>query len=72
VRNISVLAAIGVDQQGYRSILGVAEGAKEDKAGWSGFLCYLKERGLTGIRLIIDNVFYFSLLIVGGGFRLVK
>lgn len=55
VRNISVLVAIGVDQDGYRSILGVAEGAKEDKAGWSSFLRYLKERGLTGVKLIISD-----------------
>jgi putative transposase len=55
VRNISVLVAIGVDQDGYRTILGVAEGAKEDKAGWSSFLRYLKERGLTGVKLIISD-----------------
>lgn len=55
VRNISVLVAIGVDQDGYRSILGVAEGAKEDKAGWSSFLRYLKGRGLAGVKLIISD-----------------
>ena len=42
VRNISVLVAIGVDAEGYRKVLGVREGAKEDKAGWSGFLRHLK------------------------------
>ena len=26
---------------------------KEDKAGWSGFLKHLKERGLAGVQLII-------------------
>ena len=55
VRNISVLVAIGVDREGYRTILGVAEGAKEDKAGWSGFLRYLKERGLTEVELVISD-----------------
>ncbi len=35
VRNISVLVAIGVDTNGYRRVLGVREGAKEDKAGWT-------------------------------------
>jgi transposase-like protein len=55
VRNISVLVAFGVGQDGYRSILGVAEGAKEDKAGWGSFLKYLKERGLTGVKLIISD-----------------
>jgi len=32
VRNVAVLVAIGVDPDGYRNVLGVAEGAKEDKA----------------------------------------
>jgi len=55
IRNVSLLAAIGVDQDGYRRVLGVAEGHKEDKAGWLGFLKHLKERGLTGVRLIISD-----------------
>jgi len=53
--NVSLLAAIGVDQDGYRRVLGVVEGHKEDKAGWLGFLKHLKERGLTGVRLIISD-----------------
>src|SRR5262249_19591040 len=32
-------------------ILGICEGAKEDKAGWSAFLKHLKERGLKEVRL---------------------
>lgn len=55
VRNVSVLVAIGVSSAGYRKILGVVEGAKEDKAGWSGFLRHLKERGLTGVEVIISD-----------------
>lgn len=55
VRNVSVLVAIGVNKEGYREILGVAEGAKEDKASWSAFLRYLKERGLKGVELIISD-----------------
>jgi transposase-like protein len=55
VKNVSVLVAIGVGEDGYRRILGVCEGAKEDKAGWGGFLKHLKERGLTGVRLIISD-----------------
>lgn len=55
VKNVSVLVAIGVGADGYRRILGVQEGHKEDKAGWSGFLAHLKERGLTGVRLIISD-----------------
>lgn len=55
VRNISVLVAIGVNQDGYRQVLGVVEGAKEDKSGWSGFLRHLKKRGLSGVQLIISD-----------------
>ncbi len=55
VRNVSVLVAIGVGADGYRRILGVAEGHKEDKSGWSGFLRHLKERGLKGVRLMISD-----------------
>src|ERR1700761_1440621 len=55
VRNISVLIAIGVGTDGFRQILGVAEGGKEDLGGWGGFLRHLEDRGLKGIRLIISD-----------------
>ena len=55
VRNVSLLVAIGVNDNGYREILGICEGAKEDKAGWSAFLKHLKERGLKGVRLITSD-----------------
>ena len=55
VRNVSVLVAIGVSDDGYRQVLGVVEGAKEDKAGWSDFLRHLKKRGLSGVKLFISD-----------------
>jgi transposase-like protein len=55
VRNVSLLVAIAVNGEGYREILGICEGAKEDEAGWSAFLKHLKERGLNGVRLIISD-----------------
>src|SRR5262249_23371546 len=55
VCNVSLLVAIGVNESGYREILGICEGAKEDKSGWSEFLKHLKERGLKGIRLITSD-----------------
>jgi transposase-like protein len=55
VRNVAILVAVGVGQDGYRDILGIAEGCKEDKAGWSGFLAYLKRRGLTCPELFISD-----------------
>jgi putative transposase len=55
VRNVSVLVAVGVDQDGFREILGVMEGPKEDLESWRQFLRHLKERGLKGIRLMISD-----------------
>ncbi|HEY8669531.1 MAG TPA: IS256 family transposase [Terriglobales bacterium] len=55
VRNVSVLVAIGVGQSGYREILAVSEGAKEDKASWTSFLRELKQRGLKGVQLIVSD-----------------
>jgi transposase-like protein len=55
VRNVSLLVATSVNGEGYREILGIVEGAKEDKAGWLGFLKHLKDRGLAGVRLIISD-----------------
>ena len=43
------------EQRGLSGVLGICEGAKEDKAGWSSFLKHLKERGLAGVRLIISD-----------------
>ena len=55
VQNVSVLVAIGVNSEGYREILGVAEGSREDKESWSNFFRYLKERGLNGVKLVISD-----------------
>jgi putative transposase len=55
VRNVSLLMAIGVNDEGFREVLAVAEGAKEDKASWTAFLRHLKERGLAGVRLFVSD-----------------
>ena len=55
VRNVSVLVAVGVNEDGYREILGVTEGAKEDKESWRNFLRYLKDRGLKGVNLVVSD-----------------
>jgi putative transposase len=55
VRNIAVLVAVGVNKDGHREILGVQEGAKEDKGSWQGFLRHLKGRGLKGVRLFVSD-----------------
>jgi transposase-like protein len=55
VKNVSVLVAIGVNKDGFREIIGVSEGFKEDKESWKRFLQYLKGRGLEKINLIISD-----------------
>ena len=55
VRNVAVLVAIGVNQDGFREVLAVAEGSKEDAASWTAFLRQLKERGLSGVKLFISD-----------------
>ena len=37
--------------------MGICEGAKEDKSGWSAFLRHLVDRGLKGVQLIISDAY---------------
>ena len=53
--NISVLVAVGVNKDGYREILGAAEGLKEDLESWKSFFVWLKSRGLKGVEMIIGD-----------------
>lgn len=55
IQNVSILVAIGVSNDGCREIIGAAEGMKEDKESWCSFFVWLKERGLTCVRLIIGD-----------------
>jgi len=53
--NVSILVALGVNEDGYSEVIGAAEGMKEDKASWLAFLQWLKGRGLDGVRLIVGD-----------------
>ena len=53
--NVSILVAIGVDEDGYREIIGAAEGMKEDAESRKSFLVWLKERRLDGVKLVIGD-----------------
>lgn len=53
--NVSILVAIGVNSDGYREVIGAAEGLKEDKESWTNFLVWLKERGLKGVKMIVGD-----------------
>ena len=55
VKNVAVLVAIGVRSDGYRAILGVVEGTKEDTESWRNFLRQLKQRGLGRVELFVSD-----------------
>lgn len=51
----AVVIATGITAEGGREILGVDIGDSEDATFWIGFLRSLKQRGLTGVRLVISD-----------------
>ena len=53
--NVAILVAIAVNEDGYREVIGAAEGMKEDKQSWVSFFGWLKSRGLSGVRLIVGD-----------------
>lgn len=55
IQNVSILVAIGVNEEGCREIIGAAECMKEDRESWRTFFVWLKERGLADVRLIIGD-----------------
>jgi transposase-like protein len=55
VKNVSVLVAAGVSEDGRREVIGISEGCKEDKEGWRRFLQDLKRRGLGKVTLVVSD-----------------
>ena len=53
--NVAVMVAIGVNDEGYREIIGCAEGFTESKECWIEFLSWMKSRGLRGVRMITGD-----------------
>jgi transposase-like protein len=51
----ALLVTAGVRDDGYREILGAAIADCENEAFWSGFCDDLKERGLSGVQLVISD-----------------
>ena len=52
---MAILVAIAVNEDGFREVLGAAEGMKEDKASWVSFFQWLRGRGLDGVKLIVGD-----------------
>ena len=53
--NVAVMVAIGVNENGYREVVGCAEGFTESKECWLDFPSWLKSRGLRGVRMFTGD-----------------
>ncbi len=55
VRQRGLLIAVGVNEEGYREILGFMVGDSESEESWSEFFSWLKERGLHGVEFVVSD-----------------
>jgi transposase-like protein len=55
VRALSALIAIGINAAGYREILGIQLGDSESESSWTTFFAWLKQRGLSGVDLVVSD-----------------
>ena len=49
------MIATGINEEGYREILGVMLGDSESEAGWRTFFAWLKDRGLHGVDVVVSD-----------------
>jgi transposase-like protein len=55
VTSMAVVVATGITATGEREVLGLDVGDSEDEVFWRGFLKSLRQRGLSGVRLVISD-----------------
>ena len=55
VRSRAVLVAIGINEDGRRSVLGVELANRESATSWKEFLLGLKARGLRGVEFVVSD-----------------
>jgi putative transposase len=55
VRSCSALIASGINEDGYREILGLQLGDSESERSWADFFRWLKGRGLHGVDLVVSD-----------------
>ena len=53
--NVAVMIAIGVNDDGYREVIGAAEGFTESSECRRGFPSRLRSRGLHGVRMVVGD-----------------
>lgn len=55
VTSMAVVVATGITADGSREVLGLDVGDSEDEVFWRGFLRSLRQRGLSGVKLVISD-----------------
>ncbi|EJY54500.1 transposase mutator type [Alicyclobacillus hesperidum URH17-3-68] len=55
VRSRAAMIATGVNEEGYREILGIMLGDSESEASWSEFFSWLKSRDLRGVDIVVSD-----------------
>jgi putative transposase len=55
VRDLAIFTAIGINEQGFREVLGISCELSEAEVHWRRFLEGLLKRGLNGVELIISD-----------------
>ena len=55
VRDAAVLLASGITPEGERQVLGVSVSLSEHETHWKAFLKGLKDRGMSGVKLVISD-----------------
>jgi len=55
VRDVAVLLATGITPEGERWVLGVSTFLSEHETHWKAFLKELKDRGMSGVQLVISD-----------------
>lgn len=53
--NMAILVAIAVNEDGFREVLGTADGMNKYKESWRYFFQWLRGRGLDGVKLIVGD-----------------
>ena len=53
--DVTMMVSISVNEDGYREVIGCAEGFTESKECWRDFLSWLKSRGLRGVRMFTGD-----------------
>jgi putative transposase len=55
IRSQAVFVALGINQEGYRQVLGVELAGRESQTSWRDFLSSLRDRGLHGVEFVVSD-----------------